>query len=193
MKVNWFRPSAKVGRDENRDALKGGVPFIVQQTNTRRKTMKKSKFLIFALSIIFTVFSFLNSVFAEERHITDKVGIEWSMVGSFSKPDIVLSGQRIFSHCGSHKNFLSFTCLEYKFIGQTGDKTFEIDMNTVTSEKERREVLKMYFTESGLFPLTWFHSVYPGCTKDDKIYLKMIKLQAGQLEYQIIAPNCITK
>lgn len=158
--------------------------------------MKKFKLLAFVLSIIFTVLSSLNSVFAEEiGRITDKLGTEWTMFGSFEKPRIIGSGQVIFSHCGSNKTYPGYMCTQYKFIGQAGDKTFEVEYRNSSSigkGRDDKETLKLYFSENKLFNLMYF-PIYQSCKPDDKIYVKMIKLQEGELEYQIILPDCVPK
>jgi hypothetical protein len=55
-----------------------------------------------------------------------------------------------------------------------------------------REKINLFFEENGLCPLS-FVMLYSGCSKDEKVFLKMIKLQGNQLEYQIILPNCLKR
>jgi hypothetical protein len=88
---------------------------------------------------------------------------------------------------------------DFIYSGRTGDKTFEIiykgsDIRPRTPPilEKRREKINLFFEENSVCPLS-FIALYSGCPKTEKVFLKMIKLQGNQLEYQIILPNCLKR
>jgi hypothetical protein len=121
------------------------------------------------------------------------------MRGYFSKSGIASPNESLFSYNCGHTKMLVGIIEDFMFSGRTGDKTFEIiytssDLRPSTRpiNERKREKINLFFEENSLCPLS-FMSLYSGCSKDEKLFLKMIKLQGNQLEYQIILPNCLKR
>lgn len=117
-----------------------------------------------------------------------------NILGFFEKAGVAHPGDIIFEFLLKNKKFLDlYNFTQYKFLGRTGEKTFEIEK----SEKMYRKgviikKLNIYFDkQGGLIELNIFSPVYTGCTENDKIYLKMINLQGNELQYQTILPKCL--
>jgi len=61
------------------------------------------------------------------------------------------------------------------------------------SPLKKDEKINMYLDDN-LYHLSFspFKSItHTNCTSEDKVFLKMIKLQGNQLEYQTILPDCL--
>jgi len=117
--------------------------------------------------------------------------------GFFTKSGTVNPNETMFTYIDENKKYPDdprfFSYVQYKFLGRTGEKNFEISrVEKIMVLKETSEKINMYFDETHLFPLR-FSPMYVNCSKDDKAFLKMIKLQGNQLEYQIILPNCLVE
>ncbi len=118
-----------------------------------------------------------------------------TMGGYFNKTGVVQPNGLIFLYNISNKKFPLDICniVEYRFLGRTGDKTFEIEkISKAIASPKKRENINMYFDESNPSLLLFYEYLLDtGCTENDKIYLKMVNLKGNQLEYQIILPNCL--
>ena len=122
-----------------------------------------------------------------------------SMRGYFSKSGNASPNEIIFSYKSGHTEMSIGFWEEFLYSGRTGDKTFEIIYSLfqiIPSAKPIREIkrekLNLFFEESSLCPLS-FINFLSGCSEDEKTFLKMIKLQGNQLEFQIILPNCLKR
>jgi hypothetical protein len=157
--------------------------------------MKRLEYLII---IIFVLFNIALSFGAELEKVNfdapENSAYSISLFGFFSKSGIANPNDTIFSYMEEHKQsaipIVFFN--QYKFLGRTGEKTFEILSieQGPGGVKASREKLNIYFDDTVSYPLR-FISINTNCSLEDKILLKMIKLQGNQLEYQIILPNCL--
>jgi hypothetical protein len=122
---------------------------------------------------------------------------EITLEGYFTKTGTVKPGEILFSYHGKNKrtpdqvNYVS----EYKYLGKTGDNTFELEYSErgTVVEKETKEIIKLFFLENRAVNLHTFRSLYTSCTTEDKVYLQMDELKGDKLEYQIILPPCLER
>jgi hypothetical protein len=128
----------------------------------------------------------------------------YTLSGAFNKIGIVEPNGTIFKFHYAHKNFPLdvFYSKIYIFLGRTGEKTFELQYKPegliteqktlhLTGEREYPAKINLFFTENDLYPLKIY---FPKpCSKEDKVYLKMLKLQGNEFQYQIILPECLKK
>jgi hypothetical protein len=131
-------------------------------------------------------------------------------VGAFAKPFSFSPGDSLtyWAYFNSQKPGYPYHFVKkYKFLGRTGDKTFEVEYTSETEttktmfSKGGKEVvttkMNMFLDSSELFhlknldPLLTFNG-FP-CSAGDKVYLKMIGLKGNSLEAQIIIPDCLKK
>lgn len=126
----------------------------------------------------------------------------YKLSGSFNKSGIAEPNGTIFKfHYADKKSPLDiFHSNIYIYMGRTGEKTFELQYrpegifmtpDNFASIREHPAKINLYFTENDLYPLKIKQAGL--CTKDDKVYLKMLKLKGNQLEYQIVLPDCLKK
>jgi hypothetical protein len=161
--------------------------------------MKNMLLTSLAISLTICNLSFANDL--EELKFSSPENAEYKifMRGYFNKAGIASPNNSLFSYNASHAKLVVGIIEDFVYSGRTGDKTFEI---TYTSSdlrpsippirERKREKINLFFEENSLCPLS-FLSLYSGCSKDEKLFLKMIKLQGNQLEYQIILPNCLKR
>lgn len=154
--------------------------------------MKKIKIVIVLVSVLFgPSFSFggeLESIKFDSPESKDRAIV---LQGFFSKSGIASPTDTLFFY-GCYSIVTSWED-KYVFTGRTGNKTFEITrFFPIMLRKEETKTLKinLYFEENSLCPLEIF-PIHSGCSKNDKVFLKMIKLQGNQLEYQIMLPDCL--
>ncbi|GEM_PF-5733935 len=158
--------------------------------------MSKKIVLIF----IFFSLPIINTVYADNLEIISFISPrkpDWKITlqGYFSKPGLIAPNEAIFSVTGESipdRFFYSFT---YRFTGRTGEKTFEMQYKVTGNivPKIKDEKVNMYLDDN-LYHLSFspFKSpIYTNCTEEDKVFLKMNKLQGNQFEYQIILPDCL--
>ncbi|MBI5043197.1 MAG: hypothetical protein HZC10_05080 [Nitrospirae bacterium] len=159
--------------------------------------MKKTSFVLIA---VFTWLLPLIAVSSEFEKISfdapTKKEYTISMSGFFSKSGIANPNDTIFTFLGEHKEFSRdiYYFNQYKFIGRTGEKTFEImaiEKGPGLRLKETREKINMYFDDTAPYSLK-FMSMNTKCDQKDRVLLKMIKLSGNQLEFQLILPDCLT-
>jgi hypothetical protein len=114
--------------------------------------------------------------------------------GCFSKSGIALPNDVIFQYRYYHTTHLIGGNEDFTYSGRTGDKTFEViyKSSDLDLREKNREKINLFFEENGSCPLS-FLSLFSGCSTNEKVLLKMIKLQGNQLEYQIILPNCLKR
>jgi hypothetical protein len=115
------------------------------------------------------------------------------MFGCFSKSGIAVPNDILFQY-RYFTTYLTGGIKDFTYSGRTGDKTFEIIYKTsdLNLREKEREKINLFFEENGSCPLP-FVSLFSGCSVNEKILLKMIRLQGNQLEYQIILPNCLKR
>ena len=163
--------------------------------------MKKNVLLMsMVMSLIICNFSFANDLESLTFQAPEKAENKISMSGWFSKSGIASPNGLLFSYtCVDPKVFVGLI-EDFTFVGRTGDKTFEIiykitEMRPAGPKllhERKREKINLFFEENGLCPLS-FVRLYSGCSNDEKVFLKMIKLQGNQFEYQIILPSCLKR
>ena len=126
-------------------------------------------------------------------------GYQIIVFGCFSKSCIALPNDIIFQYRYYHTTHLIGGNEDFTYSGRTGDKTFEVIYKSsdiipdqFSTREKNREKINLFFEENGLCSLS-FSSVFSGCSIDEKVLLKMVKLQGNQLEYQIILPNCLKR
>jgi hypothetical protein len=162
--------------------------------------MKKNVLIIsMIISLTISNYAFANDL--EELEFASPENAEYriAMRGYFSKSGNASPNEIIFSYKSGHREISIGFWAQFLYSGRTGDKTFEIIYSLfqiLPSAKPIRELkkekLNLFFEENSLCPLS-FMNVYSGCSRDEKTFLKMIKLQGNQLEFQIILPNCLKR
>lgn len=156
--------------------------------------MKLFKIVSIITFILFSIIpSFGNDrekiTFDAPRNPECTIGIS----GFFSKSGIAEPNDTIFSYLYENKRspLAIYYLNQYNFLGRTGEKTFEIKYVTGgTVAPKTSEKINMYFEDNDLYPLKII-MLNTNCSKDDKIFLKMLKLQGNKLGYQIILPDCL--
>lgn len=122
---------------------------------------------------------------------------DWKITlgGHFNKPGIISPNETIFYFTGNSTQYPFFDSFRYRFIGRTGEKTFEMryEFASNTSPIKKDEKINMYFDDnlSHLSFSPFKGPKYTNCTEEDKVFLKIVKLEGNQLECQIILPNCL--
>ena len=153
------------------------------------------------ISMLIWNFSFALDLESIKFKAPEDTGYEIIVFGCFSKSGIALPNDILFQYRYYHTTYLIGGNEDFTYSGRTGDKTFEIiykgsDLDLLEKGREniekRREKINLFFEENGSCPLS-FLSMFSGCSTNEKVLLKMIKLQGNQLEYQIILPNCLKK
>jgi hypothetical protein len=140
-------------------------------------------------------FSFALDLESMKFKAPDNPQFQIILFGCFSKSGIALPNDILFQYRYYDTTYLTGQNLDFTYSGRTGDKTFGIIYKASDLQdlrEENREKMNLFFEESGLCPLS-FPMVFSGCSTDEKVLLKMIKLQGNQLEYQIILPNCLKR
>ncbi len=162
--------------------------------------MKQNLLLIsMVISLTLCNFSFANDMETLRFASPQKADYKIFMRGYFSKAGIASPNDSLFSYNCNNTTVLVGIIENFTYSGRTGDKTFEIlytssDIRPSTPpiRETKREKINLFFEENSVCPLS-FMSLYSGCSNDEKVVLKMIKLQGNQLEYQIILPNCLKR
>jgi len=163
--------------------------------------MKKNVLLTsMVLCLVICNFSFANDL--EKLEFTAPENHEYNifMEGYFSKSGIALPNDTLFLYKCVHIKMSYGIIQEFKYSGMTEKKAFEIILTgsdllptVIQPIRERKKKrINLFFEENSLFPLS-FVRLYSGCSNDEKVFLKMIKLQGNQLEYQIILPRCLKR
>jgi hypothetical protein len=153
--------------------------------------MKKVDAMIIIISILLGLSPSFGDNF-EKKEFDSPTNSEYKIKfgGFFTNPGTINPNETIFTSILENKKNQLFMYYQYKYSGRTGEKTFEISL--VENFTGKKEKISMYFDETNLFPLEFIRG-YVNCSKDDKVFLKMIKLQGNQLEFQIILPDCLSR
>lgn len=162
--------------------------------------MKKNVLLMaMVISLTISNFSFAKDLESLEFRAPANAEYQISMGGYFSKSGYASPNDLLFLYRSNSTKMLVGIIEDFRYSGRTGDKTFEIiytssDIRPSTQpiRERKKEKINLFFEKNGLCPLS-FVSLHSGCSKDEKVFLKMIKLQGNQLEYQIILPNCLKR
>jgi hypothetical protein len=123
-------------------------------------------------------------------------------VGCFGGPCTIPAGVNILTHhiekTSPERPGLNKIIQMYRFVGRTGEKTFDIDRGTTiiaapNIETGKVTVLHLYFSPGDVVSLS--RSFDPMCddSSDPMIKLKMIHLKENSLTHQIILPECMLK
>lgn len=126
----------------------------------------------------------------------------YTLSGAFNKTGTAEPNGTLFKFHYADKKFPFdvFYSNIYVFLGRTGEKTFEVQYrpeglftkpDNFSSMREHPAKINLYFTDNELYPLK-INYVKP-CTKEDKVYLKMLSLKGNGFDYQIILPDCLKK
>ena len=149
----------------------------------------------FAILLLSAINSFAGQI--ETFEFTTKKNHDYSLSfsGHFSEPAIASPNDYIFTYFFQNKSYPNersfWNYNNYKFKGRTGDKTFEISYTYKSpSGIDKTDILNCFFEENTTLPMK-FDIIYSGCSSDDKVELKMLKLSGSSLEYQVILPECL--
>lgn len=118
------------------------------------------------------------------------------ITGRFDQASKANLNDLIFSGSGSvGEEALIGDFIEYRFLGRTGEKTFDLGYksngNGVAAESDSK--LSVYFNkkEPLKIPLDFIAAYSPGCKTTDFLLLKMINLKGNSLDFQLILPSCL--
>jgi hypothetical protein len=152
------------------------------------------------LIIIFFSLSIVETIYADNLETISFISpqkSDWKITlrGYFSKPGLIAPNETIFSVTGESTRYRFVDNFTYRFTGRTGEKTFEMQYKFTSniSPIKKDEKVNMYLDDN-LYHLSFspFNSyIHTNCTEEDKVFLKMNKLQGNQFEYQIILPDCL--
>jgi len=150
--------------------------------------MKKHIFWILFLTLVAfsnTAYGKDNFVFSSQGNIS---GYTVKMGGPFSEPEKIAAGDLIVSYIATHNQFSSIMKgAQYKFLGRTGDKTFQLE--SWSSTFDTKEVINCYLDPSEPIVLKGLSFIYLPNSKDNDFKLKIIALKGNSLVCQVIAPD----
>ena len=155
--------------------------------------------VIFFILILFVYPGYGGEIDRIEFNDPKDIGYEISIVGFINKPGTVNPGDIMAEFFVKNKQFHDlYSFNSYKFLGRTGERSFEVEMREryVAGNLATVTKVNMYLDKPGsLIPLQYNNiSNHTRCNYEaDKVYLKVIGLQGSKLKYQIMLPKCLSK
>lgn len=149
--------------------------------------MKRVLLSICCLFFIFTI----SEAKAKDTFIFDSEGrlsgYTVELHGPFSQPVEFNPNESIIGYTAKNKSVLLIHGAEYKYVGRTGEKTFDIEI--WHSAFKGKNIVHYYFEEGAIIDLNKLQFNFLPNYEDNIFKLRLISLTGNKLKCEVIVPE----